>query len=156
MLVAYPHLVHLLEGVDEPGGRELGRPDGVQHCQVRGQALGDRVRERLMERLEGDLDDADLVSVAGGIPDHPRPWAFCRHDDADLGLVRSATEPVRIDERPSPPVAEDHPLVCELRERAAHRSPAELVPVAELVLGRQPVVRAAVVATQDLLQKKRF
>ena len=156
VLVAHPVLVHLLECVDEPGGRELGRPHGVEHCQIRREALGDRVRERLMERLERHLDDADLVSVAGGIPNHPCPRAFRRHDHPDLGLVGSAAEPVWIDERPSPPVTEDDALVSELRERPAHRGSAELVTRAELVLGRQPVVRAAVMTTQDLLQEERL
>ena len=53
-------------------------------------------------------------------------------------------------------MAQDHALVGELRERAAHRGPAELVAIAELVLGRQPVGGGRVVTAQDLFEEQRL
>ena len=56
------------------------------------------------------------------VPDHLRPGALLGHDDANLGLVGTPTQPVRVDERPTAPVPQDHALLGELRQRAA--SPA--------------------------------
>ena len=78
-----------------------------------------------------------------------------RNDYPHLGLVWAAPEPVWVDERPPAPVAEDHALVCELRERAAHRRSTDAVLLAELMLRRQPVSRS-VPAAQNLLQEERL
>jgi len=50
-------------------------------------------------------------------------------------------------------VAEDHALVGELREGAADGCPADVVLLAELVLGRQAVTRA-VAPAEDLLEEQ--
>ncbi len=156
VLLPYPVLAQLLQRVDETGGRELGSPDRVDHGQVRRLALGNGMREGLMQRLARDLDDADLSSRPGCIADHPRPGTLGRDDDADLGLIRSTAEPVGIDERAAATVAKDHALVRELGERTSHRRATELVARAQLVLGRKAIVGATVVPAQDLLQKQRL
>ena len=130
-------LVQVLECVEEPRRRELGRPDGVEHGEVGRLSFRDRVGQRLVQPRSRDGDDVNLDRSLGAVPDHPRPRAFLGHDDADLGLIGSPAEPVRVHERPAPPVPEDHAFLGELRERAAHRRPADLVAVAELVLGRE-------------------
>ena len=78
---------------------------------------------------------------ARGLSDHPRPGPFRRDDHADLRLIGSAAQPVGVDERAAPPVPENHALVGQLRERPRHGRPADPVPLAELVLGRKPLLR---------------
>ena len=98
--------------------------------------LGDGMRQGLVERLPGALDDADLVVAPRGVSNHPRPRPLGRHDDANLGLTGPAAEPVGIDERASAAMTKDHALVRESGERTAHRRATELVARAQLVLGR--------------------
>ena len=155
MLVPDPVLVEVFERVEEAGRRELGRPDGVDHGEVRRDALGHRMSEHLMEGFAWNREDADLVVLPRRVADHVRPRAFRRDDDADLRLIGSAAQPVRVHERPAAPVAQDDPFLGELGERAGHGCPADPVPIAQLVLGRQTVLRP-VAPAEDLLQKQRL
>ena len=155
VLVSHPGVVQILEGIEEPGGGELRRPDRVEDREVRRLPFRDGMGQRLVQRRSRDGDDVDLDRSVGAVPDHPRPGAFLGHHHANLGLVGPPVEPMRVDERPTAPVPENDALLGELRQRAAHRCPADLVAVAELVLGGELSV-PPVDAAEDLLQKHRL
>ena len=140
VLVAYPLLVEILERIEKARGCELGGPDRVEHGKVGRLTLGDRMRQRLVECGSGHGDDVHLDLRGRAFPDHPRPRPFLRNHDPDLRLVGTSSQPVRVDERAATPMAQDHPFLGELRERAAHRRAADPVAVTQLVLGRQLAV----------------
>ena len=98
MLASDPRLVEVLERVEEAGRGEFRSPDGIDDREVGRDAFGNGVRQHLVQRRTGNLHDADPLRVAGGIPDHLRPWPFRRDHDPNLGLIRPSAQPVRIHE----------------------------------------------------------
>jgi hypothetical protein len=149
-----PVAVDVLEGIEKAGDRELGNPDGVDDGDVRGLPLGDRVSEHVVEGRKRHGDGVHLDPARRRVANHLAPDALRDHD-AHLRLVGPAPQPVGVHEGPPAAVAEDHPLLGELGERAAHRRATDPVVVTELVLGREPVA-GSVAAFEDLLQQQRL
>ena len=153
-LTAHPLRIEILEGVQEAVDSELGNPHRVENGEVRCLSVRHRVRQCLMQCRERHGEEVHLDIVVGGVKDQLPPRAF-RDDDPNLGLVWTAAEPVRVDERAAAPVANDDPFLGELRQSAADRRPADSELLTELVLGREAVNRP-VAAAQDLLQEERL
>ena len=91
--------------------------------------------------VAGHPDDVQVGAV-GGVADQLLPRAVGGNDDADLRVVAAAAEPQRVDEGAAAAVAQDHALGGQLGQRAIDRCAADAVELAQLVLGRQAIVRA--------------
>ena len=133
-----PPRVEIVEGVEEPGSSELRCPHVVEHGEVGCLALGDRMGEHAVERVAGHADDVEIGAI-GGVADELLPRAVGGNDDADLGIVATAAEPQRVDERAAATVTEDHPFRRQLGQGAIDGGTADAVQLAQLVLGRQAV-----------------
>ena len=144
----------LVERPEKPGGGKLADAHGIDHRHVRAPTLGDGANEDLMEILEVDDGDVEADLAVGGGTQHRRPRPL-GHDQAQLRERGVGAQPVRIDVRPAPTVAQDHPFLGKLGEGAMHRRAADPVLRAQVVLGRQLLVH--VVATgDDLLEEDRL
>ena len=140
--------------MQEPVHGEFRDPDRVEDGKIGRLPVRNRVGQRLVQRREGNRDQVDLDVVGGGVADQLSPRAF-RDDDAHLRLVGAAAQPVRVDERPAAPMAQDDPFLGELRERAGHGCSADPILLAELVLGGEPVA-GAVPTAENLLEEERL
>ena len=141
ILVVEPAGVEVVERKQEPGFGEVGDECLVDQRHVGGTTFGDRSQQGVAKLGIVGYRNVDAVWRCGRLGDglHQR---FLGHGDAQLIACGSCRDPMRADETPLAPGADDDPFIGQLGEGTMDRRSADAVALAQLMLGGKAVAWA--------------